>query len=504
MECLLNLNYDWRHNKIIHKSPQELYQLPLIKSTLDLYYEEPDEIWKTDELIGNVRNRIALLEVPNTVKDDMVLIAKFILDQMGEFNKILHGCLVFTTIDWSILKSRTQWTSQGTIDKQRTGETLVDDFALDVTIRFRMAVMFYLEDRINALSIQLPPDYCHKDQNIFMKMIDIDNISIAKKHFDIPEREINNLFCFEMMVQDGNECDQFYYWHRLTEEEKNIVQDLTFIENNHPFVSSKTMFFIFTNCDSLEKKLELLQNEYCLSLLLRELLQFHCLPIFSACISDGLTRLTTDPVSALLYDSSLTVSTGTYKKQYVLICALLLQHLSKDSSITNLNDAYSGNRIMRALHNLTKEKEIGPVRTFLESVDNAWLKKQFTSSSHPLKWLIIASFECGMIEFVFNCAFETTEKRVEFCSNPVIYYVTEYFILMDQLDNIDAIISLLFNFEDVKSYKMKFANKHGFNVCFELFMEGKWEIVENFVRWCFVSEEEIDAFYNKFFSMFVR
>ena len=208
-------------------------------------------------------------------------------------------------------------------------------------------------------------------------------------------------------------------------------------------MNSKDILFIFTSCNHLEKKLKLLQNERCLSFLLKELLPFRWFFIFTACIKDGLNHLTADSVTVLLYNSAEIVLNGKCKKQYVPICALLLQHLCKESSTSDFHFILDF-RIMRALYSLSKEKEIEPVKAFLEAVDKAWLKRQFTRCRHDLKWLIIASFECDLLEYIFCCAFETTEERKEFCSQPIINDVANHFFVVNQPDNIDKILSFPF------------------------------------------------------------
>ena len=497
MDKLLDLQYDWLHSKIIFYSPPTLLQLALVKSAVIIYYEEADNFLEEIETYRKVRNKIQVILIPETLRSHIALMAEIVHNQMKEFTRLLPREFS-TNIGWIILREKLHWTSQGTIDKRSTAECLADMNDLDVIIRFRIALEFRLVDKINALAIKIPSKYCMKDREKFRKLVDMDDVTIAKRHFGISERVHDYKYCFKEIIRSGNELGYHYYWQHLSEQEIEDVLQPQFIRNLDGFYYYKFMLFIFTHCN-IERKLQILQDENNCYILVTQLLGFQWLSFFDAFVTDALKRLTVNSVVKLLNESvKRMMPTRAYTKKYLQICSLLLQHLCKECSITSLQNCYL-DMILECLHIGVEWGELQLVRIFLQSVDNEWIKKQFSDDNCSLRYFILAALKSGMIEVVFSFALLTALERKEFCNRQVFFSVMYDLFYNTEMDNVDKLLSLLdFSSEDMKSYKMKFAKEFGVEICFMPFVIGKSECLNNFVQSCFSSEKDIQSFKIKF------
>ena len=76
MEILLNLKYDWAHNKIVYKSqaPATLYELTIVKAAIYLCYRQVDDLQhlnRYEYVADNFFEAISSLELPDFIKDDI-------------------------------------------------------------------------------------------------------------------------------------------------------------------------------------------------------------------------------------------------------------------------------------------------------------------------------------------------------------------------------------------------------------------------------------------------
>ena len=506
MENLLDLDYDWHHNKIIYASPQKLYHLALVKETLSLYYEESDELWECKEIFSRVQEKITLTLAPKKIKYAMALMAEIIWTQLHKLSTFLYYQFSINKrqTQLTFLKNNTHWTSQGTIDHRKTAKNLAEDPDLDVPSRLEIAVRYCLEDQINALYNQAPPDYFNENVPFLYRISCIDNIPLARHYFNVRDVGIDYKHCFQLQTTDEYCCSIGYYWQRLSEQEKSEILETQYSSIEHFWSEGKDRgsptLFLLTQCPE-EKKLQLLQNESWVYNLLKELLEVEWFPFFFACIKDGLTRLTADHVAKLLNKCMKRIKPRRpYKKQYTEIYTLLLEHLCSEFPSISLHPC-SDSMLMKASHILSKAGEIQLTKDFFQSVCKEWIKKQFSADRSDLKFLIMSSLNCGMLDLVFNCAFSTIENRKVFYSRwRVIKEVTHFLFLENQRANIDTLFSLAsLDSEEIKSYKIKFAEENGCRLCFDLFSEGKYEHIDKFVQWCFTPEEAaIHSFKTKF------
>ena len=428
----------------------------------------------------------------------MTLLTELVWHHLCELNEFLTVNLP-NKIHWNIFIKNVNWTSQCTIDRLGTAEALVDSADLDVETRFLLAVDFCLQDHINALFTQIPRDYFTGDKNILTlhKISQMDGIPMAKEYFNIPEREPDYKECFREMVSIRNDLGAHYYWQRLNSQEKNSVVEPDFIESIDQQSILNYLLFILTNSDQ-EGKLKLLQNEHCRLLLHVQLLDLHWPFVFKTCSKDALKSFSRDSLEYLFTVSVERInSTHGYKQKYVQITMLIFLHL-KDYS-TTVNDDISDILLVLSdfLYKLTAQGEIKFIKIFLERVSGDWIKQIFALGCGNLDWLIMASLKSGMIEHVFNRAFPTNEARKKFLSEGKLDSCLR-FLSHNQIDDIDTLLfSLLTDLHNVENYKIKFREKHGYNLCSEFLADGDWKSVNAFVQWCFKSEDESIDFYKK-------
>ena len=497
---LLNIRYDWLHRRIIYESPQQLYKLAAAKVAVKLYCEVPNKLTGVNEIFRKVQKNLRLMVIPEKFRTNVELITELMQEQLSKFIKFLPKEFSHKR-EWRLLKKNICWTSQGTIDKLNTAEALVDASDLDVTLRFQIATLFFLENKINALSIQMPQNYVVKNRDFYDKLSKMDGIPVAKKYFSISEVECDYKICIKNMLELGNEFGYHYYWHRLSEQERFELLEPKFMNSIPSWCSSFNfqLFIIFTYCD-IEGRLQLLEYEQYRCTLLDSLLDLQLLPIFDECVKEFLEYLTLDYVVKLIKASAIRIpkSAKLYKKKYVKIGSMLFQHLCKEYSIITI-PSHLLDMIFKSLQWLAEEGETELMKLFLDSVNKEWIEEQFNDCClYTIKYLIIAALESRRLEFVFNCAFPAPKYRIDFCrtERSVINHIMNHLICKKQIANIDRTLSSLFlNYEDIKNLKQGFAEKESFDLCYELFIQGRNKCVNKFVEWCFeLREEDILSF----------
>ena len=500
MENLLNLKCDWLHGKTVRDSPQTLYQLATVKITIALLYEDFVDFTAIERKIKKVYEKLLLMKLPKRIGNNFGQTIELIGDQLFKFRRLLPDLFPIQNCCW--LRDIICWTSQGTIDKIRTAEELIETSELDVETKFQIAILFRLEDQINKFTTKLPHNFLEKNKKWLLNIAGIDRSSIAKYFdFGLSETFPDSLECFQKMLEKSNEIGCYFNWKLLSEEEKLYVMTPDFIDGLYIHVDndSNYMLFLFTQCNK-EQKLQLLQNEEYLYILMQQFLGLQWLAVFDVCLIDALNFMTVHSVLKLFYKTTKKVSsTIVDKKTYLEKCETILQFLSKDCSITTLSSA-SNNLIMNALWVLLQEGEINLVKNFLKSIENVWLAEWFSVCSYDLIYLIMEFFKFGMIEFLMTTAFPTAETKKEFLKKNVIdEIIIRLIIQWEHLDDIDKFLLLLFpNSKAMKRLKAKLGGERVCYICYRFLLEGKAKKADAFIQWCFTTEEEIIHFCNIF------
>ena len=498
MKELLELKYDWLHSQIILNSPAKLYQLAIIKIAVSLWYEEVE--WLVEDIYKvniNLQEKISLMILPERFRNNIAQMAELIRNQLRELLEFLPEKF-FKHNWWNVLKTNIYWSLQGTIDKKRTTEALTGSIELDVETRFQTAVVFCLEDRIDALSIQMPIDYLKSNADWYDKISAMATLSVSREHFGITEVFSDYKLSFDRMVTIRNELGYHYFWHHLTEQEKLHILESEFVHHCYADHNNNYILFLFTQLDE-NKKLQLLQKDPECLYIMEQLLSLQLLPLFHICANDVLKFLTLESLTYFSFACSelLDVSVA-YRKNYIEICAMLPQFFSsKSSSHTNCLIE----PVIDSLVNFMREGETNLAKDLLQSISSEWIKRWFTVDSSYLSWFVIKLLKCGLLEFVFNLVFSSMEERGKFVSEGHFDdVVCKLIVDGEPLEYVDRIFDLLLPCcEDVKSYKLKFAEDNGSSVCADCLESGQWKIANEFLQWSFVSREKIICFFNGFF-----
>ena len=519
----MNLKYDWAHSKKIFKSPPKLKQLATVKTAVSLWYGALIDLTRITVTEREVQQRINKLELSEACKNYAQQIAKLIGEQLTEFNKLLElknflpEKLYFrqNQIFWHFMKNKLYWTSQGLIDKKSTAEAWADTIGLDVEARFQIAITFCLEDRINSLSVYLPTNYVETRREYLLVVAAMDGTSVARKHFGIAPSASD---CIEYFQEDysahftsairiKNDPASAYFWQCLTEQGKRkhfevIKKD--HVGEDYSFYSHYTLFML-THCN-IEKRIQLLKNTTCSFYLANELIRNQWLSISDAYIKIALETLTVSYVVELLSVAVQKLrSTFASTEKYAQICSLFLQFLCQKFS-ESIEAEYSDEKMMHAIYNLTEneEEDIRLVADFLQSVNKAWIKKQFSLPNNLLAYLITASSKCGVLDLVFNSALSNVDEREKFLSNrkidKLLYDVISK-LRSHQSADIDRISSLLFSISKaVAKFKKQFVKEHATDICLGLLSRGRWEPTNAFIHWSFPSKERKVKFFRNFFK----
>ena len=502
METLQTLKYDWLHSKLVLDSPPTLFQQATVKIASNAWLEEETYVYLLrdshipiyDIILNVVTNKIRFLNLPKKVKNAVAEMTELVGEQLSAVLRVVSDFLGCRNL-W---KDKIYWTAQGTIDKRRTAEALADSADLDVETRLKVAVVFYLEDRINSLSIQMPNDYYDRNSEWFEKFNDIadmDGVTIAKKHFNISKQSQDTYErMFEKMLKTRNDLGCGYYWQLLTEDEK---RDALYF--NHEIALYTHGLFLFIH-RSEERRLEFLQNDRnCFRILCELSTRIEWFPIFYATVRvDVLKLLNETYLNCLLTASVDRVQwTVAFKNKYAEICVVLVEFLLSFPSLSS----DSNECIMESLNNLLEENEKELVKYCLQSLRIEWIKQQFSLCGDATVHFLTVSFKCGMLQSIFSSVLPTVDERHEFLDNneldSVILGVIESCY---QMENVDEFLSeLFFNFEDVDVFKSRFFETKGCKIFSKLFEQKNWKVASQFVQTFLVSEEKILCFYNKFF-----
>ena len=511
MEKLFDLQYDWLHSKIIHDSPEKLYQLAAVKTSVCLWKAAVAEDEKQTKI--EVQQNIKSLSLPKNIENNLAEMTELMEEQALDLKDNIRISVISlrTTIKWPRLKGNIRWSSQGTIDILTTAETLADDIELRLEVRFEIAVSFCLQDRVNSLSALLPSYHLPKDSYSSQLINAMDGARMAKRHFGIQNTAPDY---FQLFNNEFTVLSWYYYWQRLSEHEKliTVIGD----ENGKTYGSTEKYLFVFTQLDQ-EKKIQLLQNKWLFYCLACKLINVQWLGIFDSCKNYLLQFLTAENAVSLLDKITEKLnSTIVYQKKYIEISAMLLQFVCKKCSASTLHPQFDKTLIqaMTAIMNGGEQrldKLMLVKKDFLETVGNEWIRRQFFFDETEIKLIsqdtlckfISLSLQCGMEEFVIRSALPTTEERRLFLVKDELTRVISSFILWgaqgSQMEGIDRVLAVLCtDIESVQSFKKRFAKNHGISICKSLLSARKWQVANHFVRWSYDSEEEIFHFYDKF------
>ena len=115
-----------------------------------------------------------------------------------------------------------------------------------------------------------------------------------------------------------------------------------------------------------------------------------------------------------------------------------------------------------------------------------------------MAYFIATLSECGIVEFVFNCALSATKEKERFVSRDLLYDVIIK-LRWNQLDDIDRILTFGFpNVEAITEFKRKFVETNADLICCKLILKFDWKEANAFIHWCFPSKEEMSGFFNNF------
>ena len=149
-----------------------------------------------------------------------------------------------------------------------------------------------------------------------------------------------------------------------------------------------------------------------------------------------------------------------------------------------------------------KEGELKLVKLFLHSVSNDWIREWFSLDPSDLTDFVMESTRCGALEFILSSAFPIAEDRKaslhELLIDDIIFVLFEQHKEMDDIDSLLTFLS--FKYEDIQIYKLKLTEERGCSFLSRFIKCGIWEVAVKFVQSCFATEEEIIAFYTKFFT----
>ena len=491
METIFNLKYNLLHNKIIHNSPPSLRHLATVKAAINLWYEEK-VITEWNDAQRNIQDKVPLLEIPKSLQENVAFKAELVGDQLYKFDEIVYKCIHFRS-HWHVLQIKIHWTGEGTVDKKRTLEVFTFSTELDLETRFKIAVEFYMEDRINALAVQLPSNFVVKDENKFSSLYEMPGVSAAREHFGILSWTAPNYYdCF---VDDEtlNELQMIFYWQQLTEQDKlDFILDLY-----NPCYTDDVYLFLVTQPDT-EQKIQVLQRENVICKLLETFLNLRWFPFFASYLNEMSDILELNFVLSLLctcvYNLKLAFAYKTnYAQTFYRLIELLKSKRLKDNSLLDFYDMSTTVSIL--LRNEDKKF----LEAFLACVtveDRKVLGSKLNAKDLEL-WFT-SSVKLGKLSSTIQFLFPTVDDRKNFLINERFEKLVPSFSKKKQLSELEEFFALFLSDIDdpIESYMTQFTEDKGPELCQKFFEDGNIDHFEELINKNLNSQDEIATFAN--------
>ena len=495
----LNLKYDLRHNKIIDNSPPPLFQFASIKVANCVWNGEKFVEWGSDEeheRVDRILNKISELLLPNKIKDDVALTVIVIADQLRNLRIELRN--VFSkNNNYFFVRDKIHWTYQCTIDKIKTAETLANCDELDIKTRYEIAEFYFLEKEINILSVQLPKDYYRrKIGHTICDTVSWKGDIISRQYCKATYED-----CFEDSLTSNDEIGGHYYWQHLTAVQKNART----IPRSYNANWNKFFLFLFTDANA-EQKWKLLKDDvFCSNLLVNFLKELQWLPYWN----EVLKRLPEDYLLSILWMCERKIMASRFyvhkKKLTEEFCFILRQLYELNLDPTLWDCSTDTNSITRLLVYFLNEDETNLVEMVLKSMPSTWIEKSFIKlrSTELIVFLTGISLEHGILDFIISSALSSVGARQKLLAEIEDKEMIKIIQILIENDCLYAIDKLFHDFQDFPNYKILLAEKMGFELCHEFITKmylpkRKWELINEFVNWCYQSETDINSFYYNF------
>ena len=486
MERLLNLKYDLVRNKIILNSPPSLRELATVRVAVNQWYEEAIDNWNVNELQSVMQDKVLLLIVPETLKENIALMSELVGDQLNEFIRLVEKILCIST-QWRILQNRIYWTSQGTIDLKSTVESFADCDDLNLETRFKIAVEFYLEDRFDALIDQLPSDYFDDVNGNDFPSLCIMNGMPGRDSASTVHSKISSTYPpdstqrFKLALEKSNKTVCHFYWLLLAKSSRlMILSDLAETYFNLPDI----FVFLFTQFEQ-ETKVELLHdNSYFVFNLLNALFGLHWFPILDACVSEMSNCLEIIGILILLakFATKKLESSFAYKEKYTQKCFTFIQLLKRKTSETNYSYDARDWQILSSVSCgfLLSRKEI-LFEILLESMSAENRKELFSHfNCFILKVLLVFSVMFDTND-IFSILLPSIEDRQKLLTDERFINVISGFLEMNEEKWViitEKIFTKLFsNFGDVETYKRQFVMENKTRLREKFAADGQLECI---------------------------
>ena len=487
METLLDLKFDLAHNKIIVGSPPSLKQLTSVRVAVNLWYEEEIDKWDVEELQTQVQGKVPPLTIPETLKGNIALMSELVGDQLDKFTTSLEEILNFPA-KWRILQNRIHWTSQGTIDMKSTAESFADCEVVDIVTRFKIAVEFYLNDRLDALYDDLPLSYIKN-----LKGMDFPSLCVMFGHDIVSKlpRQLRARFPpdfrkrFKLILEESNKVVCHFYWQLLGDNIKRIIlQEFSEVYYKQPDI----FVFLFTQFEQ-EEKVRLLSNDsHFVFRLLDALLDLRWFSILDGCISKMSKCLKTPEILCLLCTCAMKLESSlAYKNKYVPICAMLIQlHRNRTSTHNYSYDTTDWNFLLAIAMSFLASEKMAFLEELLESMSAENRKKLLSHSDIPSLMMLFASSLKFKTIVALRFLFPSLEDRQKFLTDSRFIAIVSLYIEKEWISALNGIFCLLFlDFGDVESYKRQFAKKNGSFLCRKFVANGQPECIDKLFHWIF-------------------
>lgn len=503
MKTFSNVKYDLVHNKIIHTSPPSLKHLSAIKIAISFWYAKPvvkereyfraseDEILNDYYLQEEIHEKIPSLTIPETLKVDVALMTELVSEQLSKLTDIIEKVKDFPK-KWFVLQNKICWTIQGTADIKRTAEAFADCEDVDLESRFKIALEFYLEEQINALSVQLPPFYV-KDNEIdltrnkynessldFTSLYEMETVSTARNHFGIKARPATNYK--KAALSGSNELACQYYWQKLTEQEKFEVTEALYTlyhYNRHP-----NIFMFYTLQLNEEQKVAFMKSGFFTYNLLYALLDMQWFSFFVDFLNEVSHLLRIEYLLTIFWECIKKMGcTFAFQKKFVPVCTKLIR-LYKERSVPVPSLIWAS--VVDNAERLIAMEELTILEMLFDALTMKERKKMVCSLfEFTIDMLLTAALKQGKMGSI-TTLLPSLEEREKFIVGQKFESFAVNLISQGCYGDLDRIFNSLFSeFENVDSYKQHFAEETGVHLIKRLIACRNYSRFYDFLQWNF-------------------
>ena len=512
MTDILSISYNLHCNEVMYQSPQSLQELATTQIAIQFWAHKNAHMQiKLSGLENYLRKKKLYEYILQNIK---LLILPKRLRQNVEYMIVLTGTEVLVFM-YMVIKNTESlkycmelilqnvcWTSQGTVNKKRSAEALVDCDKISLKDRLRIACHYCLEDKINKLAMLMPEDAMENENYYCAIMKLFKNINIAKEHFKMTSTLVDYRMYYGYLIQNCIKYDDEnaeailqYCWLQLPKDgQMNSLKNSAYLcyynlenVNIYQFCALKQ-----------EEKYHLLHCEDFTLSILKTLVEWRWLPFFLSTLHSVIDFISQDKVINLIEYIINFTSITELKERYRDTVLQILQTY-RTTKLTEMHKNCE-NLVWICL----EANEIDAVKEILIAATSEEKKQMLMTGKgktnlrsliQKRNWDTFTSY----VNFMLSSEDDRQNFKIDLIKDMSLdaAFDTAFYLAINK--KWESLNDIFLNFiPRNKSFKKDFVEKKGFEICQTLLLQSDFNSVDEFLKQCFDSEGEMNTFLIKF------